>query len=697
LQFHRPKHKLGVLLTDLFQISSLTEECKSTVSSYSEYIACNPTKMGKKKQFIDKKSAQTYNLIYSNAEDGQPERTLATNNIGVGRPVSTADKIPPSTSRYPPGHPLAWLEQIEPQPPISEARRKELIELGFPDDGYDYLSHLRVLESAAPTTKQPSSTRLLLQQQRQQEGEEEENDAKIDAINDIEPKQQPSTTSASSTVFLPAPRLTAPIPDIKVFDASSLTLLQPAAAESDADGIMGGVTAFSRQRDPEGVKGMTAAELAELEAAMEAAEMMDSDDDGCGYKGGEEDVDIEGEVVIKGKSGSGGDKAAAATVGIGDLLDDFVLDAAGMGSEGGGVLHHENDEEADGEEGDDWSTDISSDEDDEGREERASRPSVGGTSLSQGSKQNPPKPGSIASTYWREERQDRRNLLEVIDERFEQLALEYDEDEIGDLEDAAADGVLGGVAEVDKFAAIIDEYYNTREKQAAVGRSAIADQLEAAGLSDEDGDVAIFKAKEALHRAEAREAAHHAQQDGNGNGIGGQIVGDDDVLMMMEVSDRQRERWDCESVLSLRSNLDNHPGKIVEETGRSRRRRRAASTGGGTGEEGGIVLNKHGFPKIPGQYSTGNGNGNGGDGLDEDEDEDDEEEEGEGMVKVKTPILLRKKGESAEEKKARKTAVKEAARHARLAKKELKMLFTAEAQAAKRRQVNAPVQAAIVL
>jgi len=668
--------------------------------------------MGKKKQFIDKKSAQTYNLIYSNAEDGdaQPERTLATNNIGVGRPVSTADKITPSTSnsRYPPGHPLAWLEQTESQPPISEARRKELIELGFPDDGYDYLSHLRVLESAAPTTKQPSSTRLLPQQRRQQKEEEEEDGDPIDAINDVEPNQQPSTTSASSTVFLPAPRLTAPIPDIKVFDASSLTLLQPAAAESDADGIMGGVTAFSRQRDPEGVKGMTAAELAELEAAMEAAEMMDSDDDGYGYKGGEEDVDIEGEVVIKGTSGSGADKAAAAaTIGIGDLLDDFVLDAAGMGSGGGeGVLHEGNDEdeEADGEDGDDWSTDVSSDQDDydEGREERASGPSLGGTSLSQGSKQNPPKPGggSIASTYWREERQDRRNLLEVIDERFEQLALEYDEDEIGDLEDAAADGVLGGVADIDKFAGIIDEYYNTREKQAAAGRSAIADQLEAAGLSDEDGDVAIFKAKEALHRGEAREAAHHAQQDGNGNGIGGQIVGDDDVLVMMEVSDRQRERWDCESVLSLRSNLDNHPGKIVEQTGRSRRRRRIASTGLGTGEEDGIVLNKHGFPKISGQYNNGPGTFTGGDGSDEDEDEDEKEEkeeEGEGLVKVRTPILLRKKGESAEEKKARKTAVKEAARNARLAKKELKMLFTAEAQAAKRRQVNAPVQAAVVM
>ena len=29
----------------------------------------------------------------------------------------------------------------------------------------------------------------------------------------------------------------------------------------------------------------------------------------------------------------------------------------------------------------------------------------------------PPRPGSIASTYWREERTDRKNLLTVIDEK----------------------------------------------------------------------------------------------------------------------------------------------------------------------------------------------------------------------------------------------------------------------------------------
>ena len=63
--------------------------------------------------------------------------------------------------RYPPHHPLAWLQEEE-RDDISEERRKELIELGFPDDGYDYLKHMRVLgrgqasldTSAAATSSQ---------------------------------------------------------------------------------------------------------------------------------------------------------------------------------------------------------------------------------------------------------------------------------------------------------------------------------------------------------------------------------------------------------------------------------------------------------------------------------------------------------------------------------------------------------------
>ena len=48
-----------------------------------------------------------------------------------------------ASQRYPVGHPLAWLQGDEDQKPLPEERRKEIVSLGFPDDGYDYLQHVR--------------------------------------------------------------------------------------------------------------------------------------------------------------------------------------------------------------------------------------------------------------------------------------------------------------------------------------------------------------------------------------------------------------------------------------------------------------------------------------------------------------------------------------------------------------------------
>lgn len=50
------------------------------------------------------------------------------------------------------------------------------------------------------------------------------------------------------------------------------------------------------------------------------------------------------------------------------------------------------------------------------------------------------------------------------------------------------------------------------------------------------------------------------------------------------VDDTPQQQWDCESVLSLRSNLDNHPGTISEQSSRrykpaSGRIKLAAKTG----------------------------------------------------------------------------------------------------------------------
>jgi hypothetical protein len=81
--------------------------------------------MGRRKPFVDKKTSHTYNLIFRPTEEDaqQPERVLvdAQRGIGIGRPDAAAANVSAPAAaeesaaaggerRYPPGHPLAWLE-----------------------------------------------------------------------------------------------------------------------------------------------------------------------------------------------------------------------------------------------------------------------------------------------------------------------------------------------------------------------------------------------------------------------------------------------------------------------------------------------------------------------------------------------------------------------------------------------------------
>ena len=50
------------------------------------------------------------------------------------------------------GHPLAFLEAEDAVYSLSEEQRREIIGLGLPDDGYDYLRHLRTL-GPGPSTQ----------------------------------------------------------------------------------------------------------------------------------------------------------------------------------------------------------------------------------------------------------------------------------------------------------------------------------------------------------------------------------------------------------------------------------------------------------------------------------------------------------------------------------------------------------------
>ena len=89
--------------------------------------------MGRRKPFIDKKSATTYSLLYNDTEESGEDALAARNSEHAPAKVDHAAVIAQLQGR----------QQEGPVLQLPEDRRRELVSLGFPDDGYDYLKHLK--------------------------------------------------------------------------------------------------------------------------------------------------------------------------------------------------------------------------------------------------------------------------------------------------------------------------------------------------------------------------------------------------------------------------------------------------------------------------------------------------------------------------------------------------------------------------
>jgi len=160
-----------------------------------------------------------------------------------------------------------------------------------------------------------------------------------------------------------------------------------------------------------------------------------------------------------------------------------------------------------------------------------------------------------------------------------------------------------------------------------------------------------------------------------------------------------RESWDCETIVSTYSNLENHPSVIDEPhggsgsgSGRGKRRGGAAAAAAANGPGASLIRlsQTNGLPVdyVRSRRGVGRGGslltaanlaaiGEDGDGDERFADDgSDEEEEDEEVEEWRSNI--RRKGETPEEKKARKAAVKAGRRDARAAKKGLKTTFKQE-------------------
>ncbi|CAL5415908.1 unnamed protein product [Camellia sinensis] len=144
---------------------------------------------------------------------------------------------------------------------------------------------------------------------------------------------------------------------------------------------------------------------------------------------------------------------------------------------------------------------------------------------------------------------------------------------------------------------------------------------------------------------------------------------DEDVVVVEESSD-ESEVWDCETIISTYSNLDNHPGKI--ETPGVRRKKKLAETLSGALSAPSHVISLKGKEKFPVDYLP--------------HSMKSATEKVKDLTTSKNEPLKRKQlgHESKEEKKERKAAIKEERREARRVKKEMKGLYRCEAQRAQK-------------
>ena len=163
------------------------------------------------------------------------------------------------------------------------------------------------------------------------------------------------------------------------------------------------------------------------------------------------------------------------------------------------------------------------------------------------------------------------------------------------------------------------------------------------------------------------------------------------VTELVRVAAEPRDRWDCETIVSTYSNLENRPA--VLDGGAPRRQRGGAASSAaaaGAAMPAQIRLGKTGLPVefVPRAKPTGGADG-GGDDSDDGSDSDGGADVGPG---AEWRCETRRKGETAEEKRARKAAVKEGRREARAQKKETKGLFKAAAAATRQVPVTGAVR-----
>ena len=576
--------------------------------------------MPKKHAFIDKRRAQAYSLVYAGGEaaadqDGEAEQGPAE------RVLVPADELPApprSGEAYddglPPGFGTGglpfWLheQQLAASDPanLEPARRKELLELGFPDDGYDYLKHLR-----DPAVTQVSG--LVGNVSRQGAA------ASAAAASAAEPGAGAAAAAAAAapTVSLAAAKKPEAAPDVRLIDARGYEVVAGAEGEEIE---VGEISAGTKQVKDFNAKGR--AEVAENEALMARYE-------------------AHGE--------------AEGFVEEGDMEDDFVLMlTAGDGNEAGdfceaaGLVPLER------------------------RPARAAGGFPFGWAAGGGDADDDDAAGAGPAA------RDGANYHgRLLDEQFQNLAVEYDEDECGEL-DFNAEETRGG-RDISEFAGILDDFLESskgviyegklgeakaREEGRAAAGAGAAEAEAPAEAGPAETDLAGKTLVELVPAKSKEPLEEEVFTDQLKDNILASLDHEDSVTTVLQrtVLKGRGDEWDCESILSLNSNLSNHyssidtPSRKPKKLGAVPEDREPLTTGAiRLSAKSGIAVDYLDKPARPANAKR------------------DAREQLKALVDEAPNV--RPAGESKADKKARKAAVKAAQRQARALKKQVKTMF----------------------
>ncbi|KAI8347480.1 hypothetical protein B0O80DRAFT_502601 [Mortierella sp. GBAus27b] len=344
----------------------------------------------------------------------------------------------------------------------------------------------------------------------------------------------------------------------------------------------------------------------------------------------------------------------------GELDDSFFDQLDGDGGDFDEDEYYEDEEEEEEESAGGWEADFkkfkkaqkyaSDDGSDDGSD----------TGYSQTSKSSRRPGGASASTFSMSSSAMFRNEnLTLLDERFDKIEREYEDDSLDEDEEEPRD--LAAEELRKDFDSILDDFL---EKYEIVG-SKMVPRLEGATSENKLSTI-----RNALLVDDDEDGRSVATTTGGTRRPKKNL--DEDVVTeetdFRSRAERMRDNWDVQTILSTYSNLENRPGMIREQ--HQRRIQIDPKTGMPVVTE---KLSKKALQRRK-EAEEAEAAANG----EQDSDNEDEEEGSEEEVEAENLGAKRNKGESKEEKKARKDAIKQEKRDRREVKKATKAAFATE-------------------